>query len=326
MTKIPSGASKDSVLIAISKTPSFNYTSHKKDAVVGFTLIQVIDNAVDTVEHTTFNGQPAYVLDQTTQPTCIGDEAGIGGGVRSGTVGGEVKPTSGSSSIFVGGKALVREGDTCTMNNENVEGTYVSVDASWADAAVAQAEKDGGLWAMSELIYQAEADALWINVKGDEKAYYEGLKKIAARDMVALDILTLPAGVAVKSTQLGFKTGQYLLRNAALKLPSGTGLKVSNKTISKFPESFNSPVPNRKGSEGFRWSDSKNKGNNVRIDKGNINNSQSRQRIDHVIVNSNGKVIGRNGKPIEGSIKQNWDQAHIPLKEYEKWKTWNSPE
>ena len=44
---------------------------------------------------------------------------------------------------------------------------------------------------MSELIYQAEADALWINVKGDEKAYYEGLKKIAERDMVALDILTM---------------------------------------------------------------------------------------------------------------------------------------
>lgn len=334
MTKIPSAGSKDTVLMAISTGPSFNYTSHKKDAVAGYTLYSFIDNAEATAEHTFFNGQPAYLLDQTTQPKCFGDAAGRGGGVRSGTIGGEVKPTSGSSTIFIEGKALIREGDTCTMNNGNVKGKYVTVDAAqaeeimaqWADEATAQALKDGGLWAMSELIYQAEADALWINVKGDEKAYYEGLKKIAARDMVALDILTLPAGLGVKSTQLGFKTGQYLLRNAALKLPSGTGLKVSNKTISKFPESFNPPLPNRKGSEGFRWSDSKNKGNNVRIDKGNINNSQSRQRIDHVIVNSNGKVIGRNGKPIEGSIKQNWDQAHIPLKEYEKWKTWNSPE
>ncbi|WP_019672634.1 hypothetical protein [Psychrobacter lutiphocae] len=44
---------------------------------------------------------------------------------------------------------------------------------------------------MSELIYQAEADALWIDVKGDEKAYYEGLKKIAERDMIAFDILTM---------------------------------------------------------------------------------------------------------------------------------------
>lgn len=147
MTKIPSGGSKDSVLIAISKTPSFNYTSHKKDAVAGFTLTRTIDNAVNTVAHTTFSGQPAYVLDQTTQPDCQGDEAGVGGGVKSGTVGKEVKPTSGSSNVFIGGKALVREDDTCTMNNENVEGTYVSINASWADAAVAQAEQDGGLWA-----------------------------------------------------------------------------------------------------------------------------------------------------------------------------------
>lgn len=147
MTKIPSGGSKDSVLIAISKSPSFNYTSHKKDAVAGFTLTRTIDNAVNTVAHTTFSGQPAYVLDQTTQPDCQGDEAGVGGGVKSGTVGKEVKPTSGSSNVFIRGKALVREGDTCMMNNGNVEGTYVSVNASWADAAVAQAEQDGGLWA-----------------------------------------------------------------------------------------------------------------------------------------------------------------------------------
>ena len=253
MTKIPSAGSKDTVLMAISTGPSFNYTSHKKDAVAGYTLYSFIDNAEATAEHTFFNGQPAYLLNQTTQPKCFGDAAGRGGGVRSGTIGGEVKPTSGSSTIFIEGKALIREGDTCTMNNGNVKGKYVTVDAAqaeeimaqWADEATAQALKDGGLWAMSELIYQAEADALWINVKGDEKAYYEGLKKIAARDMVALDILTLPAGLGVKSTQLGFKTGQYLLRNAALKLPSGTGLKVSNKTISKFPESFNPPLPNR---------------------------------------------------------------------------------
>ncbi|WP_348550018.1 DUF4150 domain-containing protein (plasmid) [Psychrobacter sp. KFRI-CH2-11] len=221
MSKTPRAGSKATVLMAISNGPSFNYTSHKKDAIAGYTLYSFIDNAEATAEHTFFNGQPAYLLDQTTQPKCFGDAAGRGGGVKSGTIGGEVKPTSGSSTIFIEGKALIREGDTCTMNNGNVKGKYVTVDASeaydimakWADEATAQALKDGGFWAMSELIYQAEADALWINVKGDEKAYYEGLKKIAARDMVALDILTLPAGLGVKSTQLGFKTGQYVIRS-----------------------------------------------------------------------------------------------------------------
>lgn len=185
MSRLPSAGSKDTVLMAISSGPSFNYTSHKKDAVAGYTLYSFIDNAEATAEHTFFNGQPAYLLDQTTQPKCFGDAAGIGGGVKSGTIGGEVKPTSGSSTIFIEGKALIREGDTCTMNNGNVKGKYVTVDAAqaeqimaqWADQATKDALADGGLWAMSELIYQEEANALWINVKGDEKAYWAMLKK-----------------------------------------------------------------------------------------------------------------------------------------------------
>lgn len=142
MTKMPSAGSKDSVLVAVSIGPSFNYTSHKKDAIAGYSLFQVIDNAVSTAEHTFFNGQPAYLLDKTTQPTCMGDEAGIGGGVRSGTVGGEVKPTSGSSTIFIEGKALIREGDTCTMNNGNVQGVYVTVNASWVYEKLAALKKE----------------------------------------------------------------------------------------------------------------------------------------------------------------------------------------
>ena len=152
---MPSAGSKDTVLMAISSGPSFNYTSHKKDAVAGYTLYAFIDNAEATAEHTFFNGQPAYLLDQTTQPKCFGDAAGRGGGVKSGTIGGEVKPTSGSSTIFIEGKALIREGDTCTMNNGNVKGKYVTVDAAyaaqimaqWADQSTEQALADGGFWA-----------------------------------------------------------------------------------------------------------------------------------------------------------------------------------
>lgn len=142
MTVMPSAGAKDSVLVAVSIGPSFNYTSQKKDAIAGYNLFQIIDNAVATAEHTFFNGQPAYLLDKTTQPSCMGDEAGIGGGVKSGTVGGEVKPTSGSSTVFVEGKALIREGDTCTMNNGNVQGVYKTVNASWVYEKLAALEKE----------------------------------------------------------------------------------------------------------------------------------------------------------------------------------------
>lgn len=142
------GGAKQSKLMAISVAPSFNYTSPKKDTVAGYTLIQTLDNAIDTVPHTKFNGEPAYVLAKTTQPTCQGDEAGIGGGVKSGTIGKEVKPTSASSTIFIAGRQLVREGDSCTMNNGNTVGKYVSSDSPEAmEAFLKQVEENPVLFA-----------------------------------------------------------------------------------------------------------------------------------------------------------------------------------
>ena len=119
--------SQQNQLMAISKTPSFNYTSHKKDSVAGYNLYQMLDNAEDTISSSTMNGFTVYVMGKTIQPTCMGDEAGIGGGVKSGTVGKEVRATSGAPSILYCGYLSIRAGDTCTMNNENVEGEYISL-------------------------------------------------------------------------------------------------------------------------------------------------------------------------------------------------------
>ena len=49
------------------------------------------------------------------------------------------------------------------------------------------------------------------------------------------------------------------------------------------------------------------------------------QQVDHVVVRSGGKIIGRDGLPIAGRISDNYEAAHIPLSEYENWPTWNSP-
>lgn len=119
--------SQQNQLMAISKTPSFNYTSHKKDSVAGYNLYQMLDNAEDTISNSTMNGFTVYVMGKTIQPTCMGDEAGIGGGVKSGTVGKEIRATSGAPSILYCGYLSIRADDTCTMNNENVEGKYISL-------------------------------------------------------------------------------------------------------------------------------------------------------------------------------------------------------
>ncbi|MET9018246.1 RHS repeat-associated core domain-containing protein [Streptomyces olivaceoviridis] len=97
---------------------------------------------------------------------------------------------------------------------------------------------------------------------------------------------------------------------------------IPESATSKVPGAFGAGKPTKKG-VGWRWNDGK--GNGVRIDEGNLNNSQVYQQVDHVVINSGGKILGRDGRPIEGDIKSNAYEAHIPLEEWLKWKSWNSP-
>ena len=94
------------------------------------------------------------------------------------------------------------------------------------------------------------------------------------------------------------------------------------------PSDWGEPKPNKKatrGKEGLRWTDPDDKGNGIRIDKGDLNSKFSTQQVDHVVVNYKGKVIGRDGKPIQGSIADNPKQSHIPLSEWQNWQNWYSP-
>lgn len=93
----------------------------------------------------------------------------------------------------------------------------------------------------------------------------------------------------------------------------------------QIPEEWGDGEANKKG-VGQRWTSPDDpKGTGIRIDQGNPNNSQPTQQVDHVIVRENGKVLGRDGEPLQGSIKENPEQAHIPLKEWKQWQSWNTP-
>lgn len=100
--------------------------------------------------------------------------------------------------------------------------------------------------------------------------------------------------------------------------------KIKDLIKNKIPLEWGKERPNKK-KIGFRWQDPKDKGNGVRIDQGDPNNNSPSQQKDHVQVVSRGKVIGRDGKPIKGSIKEDPENAHIPLEEWLNWKNWNSP-
>ena len=100
--------------------------------------------------------------------------------------------------------------------------------------------------------------------------------------------------------------------------------QVPQEAKDKIPQAWGKGKPNRK-EEGWRWKDPQNLGNGIRIDKGNPNHSLPSQQVDHVIIRQNGCVIGRDGKTIKGSIKNDPVNAHIPLKDWLTWTKWNCP-
>ncbi|ROP60167.1 VENN motif-containing pre-toxin protein [Enterobacter sp. BIGb0383] len=128
--------------------------------------------------------------------------------------------------------------------------------------------------------------------------------------------------IVAATSQAGKVVGNNLTQ--AGKNATDVAWRVPDSVSNKFPSGWGNATENKKG-VGFRWQDPNNKGNGVRIDQGNPNISQPTQQVDHVIVRNNGKVIGRDGKSIQGSIADNAENAHIPLSEYKKWKNWNSP-
>ncbi|WP_197031666.1 hypothetical protein [Bordetella petrii] len=123
------------------------------------------------------------------------------------------------------------------------------------------------------------------------------------------------------------QTPRQAADTTAAKGPSTRPWSPSRTAQDKIPKDWGEGLPNRKGA-GYRWQDPSNPGNGVRIDQGNPLSTYPTQQVDHVVVRSNGRVLGRDGLPLPGtgSVKANPELSHIPLSEYEKWKTWNTPD
>lgn len=108
--------------------------------------------------------------------------------------------------------------------------------------------------------------------------------------------------------------------------PETTATFPPQEAVDKVPDEWGPGRPNRK-KEGERWLDPDNpQGNGVRIDKGDPSSPNPSQRVDHVVVRTDGKVLGPDGQPIPpGEPIQQHPEAHIPLSEWLKWRSWNQP-
>ncbi|GGI76798.1 hypothetical protein GCM10011581_12390 [Saccharopolyspora subtropica] len=215
------------------------------------------------------------------------------------------------------GQALDTTGDAA--------GTAVNAVASFGNAAVQHPELLAGL------------------VGG---AALTAVSSIGMAGGVALDATgagALAGGPLTYASGAGIVTGAGIIGSAAMALgaeaagddevevidttdePPAPALPWEDPVVQeKLPDEWGEGRPNNKG-VGHRWQDPTNEGNGVRIDQGNPNNSQPTQQVDHVIVRDNGKVIGRDGQPIPGAIRDYPEQSHIPLSEWKTWKQWNHP-
>ena len=115
----PIAARKNGNFKAVSTAPSFNKTPvGNSTPPLPYGTTQDLGSSVSVVPTVKLNGDPAYVLNQTTQPSCKGDNPGVANG--------KVTPTKASTTVRMGGKPIVRHGDPCTMNGGNNPGVYIT--------------------------------------------------------------------------------------------------------------------------------------------------------------------------------------------------------
>ncbi|MFI8201300.1 hypothetical protein [Streptomyces sp. NPDC085937] len=99
----------------------------------------------------------------------------------------------------------------------------------------------------------------------------------------------------------------------------------------KIPGGWSGPDMTRKyrkdaNKPGFVWRAPKGQ-DSVRIDKGDPNSAHATQQVDHVVINSGGRTVGRNGVllPPNARIQDYPVEAHVPLSEWQTWRSWNAP-
>lgn len=144
--------------------------------------------------------------------------------------------------------------------------------------------------------------------------------------------------------QLSLRTHVWLVRAVPAStgfrtLPATSGLRPSldvdtgsaaeggsalEQGAAKVPSAWGDGAANTKG-VGTKWSDpSEPQANRIRIDDGVPGSAWPRQQVDHVVVHSGGRILGPDGEPIVGSLRDN-PQAHIPLSDWLNWSSWNAP-
>ena len=88
---------------------------------VPYMIISRLDWSQQTIPDTTFAGREAFTMASRTDKV-TGNEAGKGGGIKSGVNMGWCRPISKKTSVFVGGAELIQNDNLYDMNCNGPDG------------------------------------------------------------------------------------------------------------------------------------------------------------------------------------------------------------
>lgn len=113
----PVVARKDSSFLAVSLVPDVCKTPLGPSMVpVPYQVTADLEQSIETAPNVFANGKPIFLYGGSEVPAVTGNEAGTGGGMKSGVNGGAMRATEFCSSVKICGKHPVRHGDKCEMN------------------------------------------------------------------------------------------------------------------------------------------------------------------------------------------------------------------
>ncbi|MDR1424183.1 MAG: DUF4150 domain-containing protein [Azoarcus sp.] len=110
--------SKDAQYVVASILPDVCLTPDKKDKPVPYPIIHKMDRSKQCSPNVFFEGEKAYLHEESYVAGVSGDEAGGGLGIVSNTHMKISRSIDQSRNVFVNGKRIVRTGDTMWMNRK----------------------------------------------------------------------------------------------------------------------------------------------------------------------------------------------------------------
>lgn len=252
------GARKTGKFIAVCTTPDVCKTPVGIAVVpIPYPITSNMNDSMSVSSNVNFGGDPAYVHDKSKISKVTGDEPGTTGGIKSGTNRSMVETISGSSSVNVNKKPVVRHTDPCRMNNGNTmgkviyQGTSKSASGISADSnppvkpatppeeAAKTAKK--GLWSkMSEGVHTTLDVAGFIPGLGAipdlANAAIYGLEGNAAMAGISAIAAVPGVGDGIKAGTMVVKGGKQILKQAEKKTAKEAAEQAVKKTEKEIAE------------------------------------------------------------------------------------------